>query len=64
MRKIINFVLLLFMITTVSCQNNDKANSETSDNTQEKRNMNYNKLTKEEQNIILDKGTERGCFES
>ncbi len=59
MRKIINFVVLLFMITTVSCQNNDKTNSETSDNTKEKRNMNYNKLTKEEQHIILNKGTER-----
>ncbi len=47
------------MITTVSCQNNDKTNSETFDNTQENRNMNYNKLTKEEQHIILNKGTER-----
>jgi len=54
MRKIINFLVLVFMITSVSCQNtnNDKSNTEN-------KKMNYNKLTKEEEQVIINKGTER-----
>ncbi len=59
MQKIIHSIVLLFIITTVSCQNNKNINSKSTDNKQDKRTMNYNKLTKEEQNVILNKGTER-----
>ncbi len=51
MIKIINIVVLLFLITTAGCQNNK--------NTQEHKAMKYNKLTPEEERIIINKGTEQ-----
>ncbi len=59
MIKIINIVILLFLITTVNCQNKENINSKISDNLQENKNMKYNKLTKEEERVIINKGTEQ-----
>jgi len=54
MVKILNILILIFAISSVSCQNNNKHG-----NIQNKLSMKYNKLTKEETRIILHKGTER-----
>lgn len=51
--KILNIFLFLFVITSVNCQTNINNTNE------EKFKMKYNKLTKEEQFVIINKGTER-----
>ncbi len=53
MIKLFNIIILLFAISAVNCQNIDKKSST------ENKTMKYNKLTKEEQYVILNKGTER-----
>ncbi len=51
--KYLNLTLLFFVITSVNCQTNNSGNKE------EGNIMKYNKLTKEEESVILNKGTER-----
>ena len=57
--KYLSIVMLFFMITSVNCQNNDNISNKKENIKSENITMKYNKLTKEEENVILNKGTER-----
>jgi len=58
--KFLNLLLLLFVMSTVSCQNSEQNNSNTSTiTTKNNKEMKYNKLTPEEERVIIHKGTER-----
>jgi peptide methionine sulfoxide reductase msrA/msrB len=51
--------MFLLMMTSLSCQNNKNTENKTGDNKLNEVKMKYNKLTQEEQYVILNKGTER-----
>ncbi len=55
----LNSILMLLIITSVSCQNNTKMNSDTSETVIKNISMKLHTLTKEEEYVILQKGTER-----
>ncbi len=58
--KFLNLILLLFVMSTVSCQNSKQNNSNISTITEKaNKEMKYNKLTPEEERVIIHKGTER-----
>ena len=56
--KILNILLFCLIIVSLSCQQQKKHTSKTA-NTQTMDTTNYNKLTTEEEYVIVHKGTER-----
>jgi peptide methionine sulfoxide reductase msrA/msrB len=53
------FIVLIIFIIVAGCSQVKNQNSQTINQDSTKQNMNYNKLTPEEENVILNKGTER-----